>query len=246
MPTVTKEVRSISGLKLRAMTADDGQKKIGGIIPYNSRSVDLGGFVEMIAPGAFAGALTPGADVLCFRDHKEFLLMGRTKSGTLSLADTADGLTWECILPNSSDADALYESVSRGDLDANSFGFCCVEDSVEWVGDELVRTVISAELMEISPCSFPAYESSSVSLRHALTEIRSRMQKRDDTGKQTDPATRSAFPCNCPCGQCSAGACNLCSIEECSYAGCTCPENSATRHRDDVLIALSIAHQLTQ
>src|ERR1035438_3547641 len=80
-----REVRTLKTTEFRIATAEDGSRTLSGLIPYNAPSCDLGGFTELIAPSAFAGALAPGADVLCLRDHLPELLMGRTKSKTLSL-----------------------------------------------------------------------------------------------------------------------------------------------------------------
>jgi phage head maturation protease len=95
------EIRSIGAKELRVEQTADG-RVLTGLIPYDSRSQDLGGFVEVIKPGAFNDALTAGADVLCCRDHDYTLLLGRTKSGTMQLSDSPDGLRYRVQLPNTS------------------------------------------------------------------------------------------------------------------------------------------------
>jgi hypothetical protein len=45
------EIRYTNTKELRVQTATDGTRTISGVIPYNSRSCDLGSFVEIIAPG---------------------------------------------------------------------------------------------------------------------------------------------------------------------------------------------------
>jgi HK97 family phage prohead protease len=128
-----QEIRTLATREFRVATSEDGTRTLSGIIPYNSLSVDLGGFTELIAPGAFAGVLGPDADILCLRDHKPELLMGRTKSKTLSLSDSVDGLRFTCKLPKTTQASDLAESVDRGDLDATSFGFYTLDD--KWAAD---------------------------------------------------------------------------------------------------------------
>src|ERR1019366_8775264 len=117
------EIRYSAAKELRVQTATDGTRTISGMIPYNSRSCDLGSFVEVIAAGAFANALAPGADVLCLRDHDTKLLMGRSTSSTLVLTDSPAGLTFRCVLPKTQRAIELAESIDKKDLTGVSFGF---------------------------------------------------------------------------------------------------------------------------
>lgn len=68
--------------------------------------------------------------------------------------------------------EAMYhvrESVQRGDVDGSSFGFVCLEDKwskVQHEGEEMYkRSIVKAELIEVSPCTFPAYDSSQINCR---------------------------------------------------------------------------------
>jgi HK97 family phage prohead protease len=165
---MNKELRSVR-TEMRVATTSDGSRTLSGLIPYNSLSTDLCGFRELIAPGAFATALNPDADVLALRDHDAKLLLGRTKSGTLELSDSPEGLRYTLKLPNTTAGNDLAESIDRGDLDSTSFGFATIEDS--WAADDdgnVIRTLKQVELFEVSPCSFPAYPDSSVDLRSAV------------------------------------------------------------------------------
>jgi HK97 family phage prohead protease len=184
----------------------------------------MGGWSEMIAPGAFSGALQATSDVLCLRDHNSSFLMGRTKSKTLSLTDSTDGLRYTCNLPKTSQAADLAESIDRGDLDATSFGFVTLDD--QWAADEsgnVLRTLTSVELHEVSPCSFPAYPASQVSLRTCPIEIRSKIEKRD-----------SNDACECDCSQCVGGDCGICSNDDCEDPNCSdaCKDSRSIRNAD--------------
>jgi HK97 family phage prohead protease len=175
------EVRSLRA-EMRVATNEDGTRTVSGLIPYNALSVDLGGFKELIAPGAFSSALGADADVLALRDHDPKLLLGRTKSGTLQLTDSPEGLRYTLSLPNTGAGNDLAESISRGDLDATSFGFCTIEDS--WVCDDdgnVIRTLKQVDLLECSPCSFPAYPDSHVTVRSVSipAEIVAQVAKRN-------------------------------------------------------------------
>jgi hypothetical protein len=226
-----KEIRSLHTKEFRTSKAEDGSRTLSGVVLYNSPSVDLGGFTEILAPGCFAGSI--GADVLMLRDHEPTLLMGRTKSKTLTLGDTAEGLEFNCKLPNTHSANDLAESVDRGDIDATSFGFITLEDS--WVGTKegsVVRTIISAELLEISPCSWAAYPDNAVSVRSCPPELRSKLtaptevpaEVRSDDSEDDDGTDDS---CTCQCPECQAGDCANCSDDPCTCEGCKCNEYRA-------------------
>jgi HK97 family phage prohead protease len=81
-----------------------------------------------VAPGALTRTLTENPDVLCLRDHKQELLLGRTTSGTLTLNPDQTGLKFTCSLPATSSGNDLAESLRRGDIDSCSFGFSVAND----------------------------------------------------------------------------------------------------------------------
>lgn len=216
-----REVRTLKTTELRVNTDSDGTRTLSGMIPYNSPSFDLGGFTEIIAPSAFANALEPNADVLCLRDHDVSILLGRTKSKTLTLTNSDEGLRFTCKLPKTTQATDLAESVDRGDLDANSFGFSTIDD--KWMADaagNVVRTLLSVELFEISPCSFPAYPASQVSVRSCPVELRSKLKSDDPSNDLT---------CQCDCTQCAGGDCGICSDADCDDEYCSCPQSKEDR-----------------
>jgi HK97 family phage prohead protease len=208
--------------ELRVARGENGQKTISGLIPYNSPSVDLGGFTEIISPGAFSAAFEANADVLALRDHDTKLLLGRTKSKTLALSDSPEGLRYTISLPDTSYANDLAVCIDRGDLDATSFGMVVLED--KWVASSdgsVVRTLISVDLMECSPCSFPAYPGSAVSVRSCPQELRSKLTKRDDDGAEETDSVKPKDAEDCGCVKDANG-------------DCTCPEDSDD---DDIDVA---------
>lgn len=172
------EIRSAPIREVRVATSDDGTHSVSGYaIVYNSQSVDLGGFAEIVAPGSLTRTLKDSPDVLCLRDHKQELLLGRTTAGTLTLVEDQMGLNFTCNLPATTTGNDLAESLRRGDIDSCSFGFCVANDT--WNQDAngaIIRTLLDVDLFEISVVSFPAYESSSASLRSAPVEIRSAIE----------------------------------------------------------------------
>jgi hypothetical protein len=231
---MSKEIRSLHATEFRVSKADDGSRTISGTVTYNTPSCDLGGFIELIAPGAFAGSIS--GDVLLLRDHEPTLLMGRTKSGTLSLSDTSKGLKFNCKLPNTTSASDLAESIDRKDLDGCSFGFITIDDDWAYTDGQTVRTIKEAELLEISPCSFAAYPSNSVSVRSCPPELRSNLTASEvkpptATPEAEAPKTRSTEGCQCECQPCLDGNCANCSDDPCDCDGCDCNEIACMKLR---------------
>lgn len=137
-----------------------GRTVVGYAAVYGELSNDLGGFRERIAPGAFASVLD--ADVRALLNHDPNEVLGRTKSGTLRLADEQRGLRFELDLPDSPLGENVRAAVKRGDLDGASFRFVVGDET--WKGD--VRTVTAVkELHDITLATYPAYPAASVELR---------------------------------------------------------------------------------
>lgn len=100
-------------------------------------------------------------------NHDTTLVLGRTKAGTLELKQDSRGL-WGRVKVNPKDSDAmnLYERVKRGDVDQCSFGFDITDEETESRDDgSVLWTIKSVKLYEVSVCTFPAYEATSVSAR---------------------------------------------------------------------------------
>lgn len=124
------------------------------------------GATESIDRNAFDGELD--GDVRALIDHDTRLVLGRTIAGTLTLRVDTHGL-WGRIVINPDDQDAvnLYARVKRGDVSQCSFGFEILDEERtinESTGDVhwLIKRV---KLYEVSVCTFPAYQSTSVSAR---------------------------------------------------------------------------------
>ena len=158
--------------------------KLTGIAaPFNSRSVNLGGFVEVIAPGAFARTLRQ-ADQFAVHHHDFANLLGSTRSRTLTLSEETQGLRFTLNLPDTGLGRDVHALVKRGDLAHMSFSFLIPQASGEtWreLGDgTLERTLLDIDLFEISTVAAPAYRDSKVSARadQQATAIRNRMRRR--------------------------------------------------------------------
>ena len=149
------------------ITREEGEAPIieGYFALFNSIYQMAPDMSESIAPGAFTSSMSN--DVRALTNHDTTLVLGRTKAHTLELREDSRGL-WGSIRinPNDSDALNLYERVKRGDVDQCSFGFEIRSEDTEIREDGSVHwTIRDVELYEVSCCTFPAYEETSISAR---------------------------------------------------------------------------------
>lgn len=138
----------------------------GYFAKYNSVTQLFEKAFEEIMPGAFDNSLVKN-DIRALVDHETRLVLGRTKSGTLTLHSDDVGL-YGTIRINKDDTDAvnLYQRVKRGDIDQCSFGFNIVEEEVNVTEDDAIHwKLIEVDLHEVSVVTFPAYADTSVEAR---------------------------------------------------------------------------------
>jgi HK97 family phage prohead protease len=139
-------------------------RKLEGYAATFGTEARIGDFVEKIAPGAFAGSLRSGRDVLAVIDHDLSRVLGRTKSGTLRLSEDTRGLAFEIDVPDTQDGRDVLALAERGDLGGMSFRFRVPTGGERWEGRN--RTLTQVELVEISViASFPAYAGTEVQAR---------------------------------------------------------------------------------
>lgn len=140
-------------------------KIVGYAAVFNSWSKDLGGFKERIAPNAFTMALKE-SDTRALFNHDRNYVLGRQASGTLRMSQDDKGLRIEIDPPDTQWARDLQESIRRGDIAEQSFGFTVKTD--EWSEEEgkATRTIKEfAKIYDVSIVTFPAYPETSVAVR---------------------------------------------------------------------------------
>jgi HK97 family phage prohead protease len=154
--------RSRNVFETRVQVADfelretpDGMLFEGYAAVFNSRSENLGGFTEFVAPGAFTRSLKTRNDVKLLWNHDTSMVLGSTRARTLTLTEDNKGLRVSAKLPNTSAGRDAAELLKRGDVDAMSFGFTVLKDS--WNGEGNERTLNAVRLHEVSIVAFPAY-----------------------------------------------------------------------------------------
>lgn len=161
------ERRFVKPQEVRVESGEAGSKLIGkyGIV-YDEWSEDLGGFIERVLPGA-ADESIANDDIRSLVNHDPNLILGRNKAGTLRLDSDERGIAYEVDLPDTSYAKDLVESVRRGDITGNSFGFYVIEDRWGRIDGKDARDLVKIQVFDIGPVTFPAYPQTSVGIRSA-------------------------------------------------------------------------------
>lgn len=182
------------GFEIR--NSDDSNSRLitGYALVFNSWSVDLGGFREIIQPEAIEGVIER-SDILALLDHDQSRgVLARSTNGKGSLKLTVDekGLRYEFEAPKTPLGDEVLESIRRGDLRSSSFGFTVDEDEWEETETGVVRTIRRFDkLFDVSAVYHPAYEETSVDTRGLKSLLEKKQQNIDDMSeKEKDIVTR--------------------------------------------------------
>ncbi|HHX61568.1 MAG TPA: HK97 family phage prohead protease [Epulopiscium sp.] len=153
----------ISDLQTRE---EDGELYLEGyFITYDKVTELWPGVYEEIYQNACSKTLDN--DIRALTNHDTTLILGRNKANTLILKEDEKGL-WGKVRINKDDSDAvnIYHRVKRGDVSGNSFGGYFLEEEVVNGEDGSVKWgVKEIDLREVSICTFPQYEETSIQAR---------------------------------------------------------------------------------
>jgi len=161
--TLERRIRPLADVEVRA----DGDKLTfsGYAAVFNELSEDLGGFREQIEPGAFTKTLQEKADVKLLVNHNPDLLLARSASSTLDLAEDQRGLLVTAEMAPTTLGRDLSTLIERGDVDQMSFGFQTVKDEWDESTTPPTRTLREVKLFDVSIVAFPAYPQTSAEVR---------------------------------------------------------------------------------
>lgn len=155
--------------------AGDGRTLTGLAVPYRTITrIDNwfeGTFDEQFALGAFKRSLGMKTPKLQF-DHGTHPMLGSIPLGTFrSLVETRRGLEVEAELFDNWLVKPVADALATDAIDGMSIRFRPVRvevtepDARTDGGDVELRTIVEAELHELGPVVFPAYDSTEVDLR---------------------------------------------------------------------------------
>ena len=160
-----REIRSFGEIRAQ----EDSRKVEGYAAVYDTESLDLGGFTEIIARGAFDDVI-PQSDVFARFNHNGEKVLARSNHGKGSLKLSLDekGLHYEFNSPKTELGNELLEFLRSGDISESSFAFTVASDTWTKTGDgKYLRTINKIDrLYDVSPVWNAAYGSAtSVSCR---------------------------------------------------------------------------------
>lgn len=164
-----QESRYLIAAELRFAPSDSSEappKIVGYAAVFDSMSDDLGGFREVIRPGAFAAGLA-SADIFALVNHDPSKILGRAKAGTLRLSEDSRGLRIEIDPPDTSVGRDTMESMRRGDMSGMSFRFRVNQGGDTWRKEPtgVVRELRSVAIDDVSVVTYPAYRDSEAAIR---------------------------------------------------------------------------------
>ncbi|WP_349516228.1 phage major capsid protein [Leuconostoc suionicum] len=170
------EIRSIQGdiHVVQRDNSDDPKQIQGYAVLFNTESVDLGGFIEVIKPNALDSVDLSAVQLIY--GHENNSILARVDSGNLTLTVDETGLFFVATLADTSLANDVYQDILAGNLKGMSFGFTIPEDGDDWIfnqGDTAVHVVNQiGDVVEITITPNPAYQDTSVSVKRSLDEAR--------------------------------------------------------------------------
>lgn len=147
----------------------EGKKVIEGYAIVFDEETLIGdeerGFYEIISPDALKE--TNMKDVPLKYNHVDnFLILARTRNGSLSLSVDDKGLKVHAELIDTQNNEDIYKMIQSGLLDKMSFAFTVAKQSWDRSGKTPKRTIESIDrLYDVSVVDVPAYDGTSIYAR---------------------------------------------------------------------------------
>jgi len=183
--------REIKRLHRRAFEVRAGEIAEGGEMYVDGRAVTFDNptvlwehdgveYKERIEAGAFEGCAMH--DVIFNYNHGGHVL-ARTRNGTLTLEERADGLYVRARLDGTEEGQKIYDEIRGAYIDKMSFAFTVREEAYDkdthtWTVQKVKR------LYDVSAVDIPAYDDTSIAARRA-DAARIELEHRKDAGRGT-------------------------------------------------------------
>lgn len=146
--------------ELRSDGESNGVRVVGYASTYDQPypifgGPEAGGFMEIIAPGAFDKSVRERKDDVRFLVNHEGAALARTKPATMTLTSDEIGLLVDAELDrNNPEVVKLESAMRRGDMDQMSFAFEVLRQ--EWSPDWSQRRITEVRLFDVSVVTYPA------------------------------------------------------------------------------------------
>lgn len=175
VPTVDADLQRLFPFEVQEVRdsgAGQGIYTVKGLASvYNKWSLDLGGFREKVAPGAFDRVLGEDPHVLHVWDHdtSKALSSTRSKDYPLELKSAKDGLEFYSRVAPTSYAMDLRTLLEGGVVDQSSFAFTVAKDEWRFVEEDdqerVERTILEVDgLFDVTTCAMGAYPQTTSTL----------------------------------------------------------------------------------
>mgnify|MGYP001624019376 FL=1 len=149
--------------EVRALDTNENEMIIEGYAAVFDEITDMGWYREKVDRHAFDNADMKDC-VLKYNHEDSFLILARTRNGSLELKIDDHGLKIRAKLIDTTNNKDVYKMIKEGLLDKMSFGFSVQEQA--WDYDTDTRTILRiSKLFDVSVVDFPAYDGTDIKTR---------------------------------------------------------------------------------
>lgn len=188
-----KEVRKIN-MQFKAEPNDNGEMRIKGYaVVFNSP--ETYGYTEVIDEHALDE--TDMSDVVLRYNHNDsFMVLARTRNGSLKLDKDTKGLLMDAVLQNNiTDHVNVYNAIDSELIDKQSFAFTVEEDTYDYDTDTRTITKIG-KLFDVSVVDQPFYNATDVSVARDINnneflKRRAELRKQHEEKKALEEAKKN-------------------------------------------------------
>lgn len=185
-----KEIRKLD-IQFRAETTDEEKMEIKGYaVVFNSP--ETYGYTEIISDRALDNA--DMSDVVLRYNHNDsFMVLARTRNGSLKLEKDKKGLKIDAILQDDiTEHKNIFNAIKSGLIDKQSFAFTVEEDEYDYETDTRMITKIG-KLFDVSVVDQPFYNATDVSVASKnddFLERRKELRKQYEENRKLEEAKK--------------------------------------------------------
>ena len=156
-----KEIRKLD-IQFRAETTEDEKMEIKGYAVVFD-SPETYGYTEVISKNALDNAKIDDV-VLRYNHNDSFMVLARTRNGSLKLNRDEKGLFMDAVLQDDiTEHKNIFNAIKSGLIDKQSFAFTVEEDEYDYETDTRTITKIG-KLFDVSVVDQPFYNATDVSI----------------------------------------------------------------------------------